>query len=81
MVAKSRASTLLQVFVGDRAFGGGAHEFCVFSEDTAGSFGRERFVGGQASGVVGFGDEEAQRVFDGFDFDEVAGFTGSSAFG
>jgi hypothetical protein len=69
------------VISAERAFGGRAYEFCVFGEDTAGSFGRERFVGGQASGVVGFGDEEAQRVFDGFDFDEVAGFTGSSALG
>ena len=69
MVAESRTSTLLQVLVRDRAFGGGAHEFCVFGEDAAGFFRRERLVGGQARGVVGFGDEKAQRVFDGFDFD------------
>ena len=72
---------MLQILVGDRAFRGSAHELRVFGEDAAGFFRRERFVGGQARGVISFGDEEVQRVFDGVDFDEVAGLTGSSALG
>jgi hypothetical protein len=74
MVAESRASTLLQIFVRHRSLRRRADELRVFGEDAAGFFGREGLVGGQAGGVVGFGDEEAHRVFDGVDFDEVDGF-------
>ena len=64
----------LEVLVGHRAFGGGADELRVFGEDAAGFFGRERFIGFHPRGVVGFGDEQAHRVFDGVDLDEVAVF-------
>jgi hypothetical protein len=74
MVAESLASTLLQVLVRHRAFGGGADELRVFGEDAAGFFGREGSVGFHPGGVVGFGDEQAHRVFHGVDLDEVTGF-------
>ena len=46
----------------------------MIGEDAAGFFRREWLVGGEAGGEVGVGDEEADRVFDGVDFDEVAVF-------
>ena len=62
----------LQVLVRDGTFRGAADEFRVFGEDAAGFFRGKRRVGGHAGGVVGVRDEEADRVFHGVDFDEVA---------
>ena len=64
----------LQILVGDGAFRSAADELRVFGEDAAGFFRWERRVGGHAGGVVGVRDEEADRIFNGVDFDEVAVF-------
>jgi len=67
------------MFIGHRAFGGGADEFGVFNEDAAGYFWRAGFVGGHARGVVGVGDEKAHRVFHSVDLDVIASGRNSGA--